>query len=84
MSIFGNGEFGNRTIFHFYFKWKFNNWAVAVIASATTAAFAAGAFMAPANSSDDLVPVGVTSPSSAVSVCLKHDNISFVLYRSMC
>ena len=32
----------------------------------------------------DLVPVGITGTIVGVSACLRHDDISFVLYRFMC
>ena len=47
------------------------------------AASATRASLALSTSSGDLVPVGVTGPSVGVSVCLRHDNISFVLYGSI-
>ena len=85
MSTFGHGEFGKATIFHFPFKRIFSNWAVSTIAFATIPAFAAGAFLAPSASSNALVSFVVTGLSIgvSVSVCLRHDNISFVLYELM-
>ena len=56
-------------IIYFPFKQIFNKWVVSA--------------MAPPASSSDLVLVGVTGPSVGVSVCLRNDNIGFVLYRSM-
>ena len=50
----------------------------------TAEASAAGASSAPSTSSGDLVSVGVTGANVGVSVCLRHDKLSFVVYRSMC
>ena len=54
-----------------------------MIVSVTVAAFAAGASSVPSTSSGDLVPVGVTGANFGVSVCLRYDDISFMLYSSM-
>ena len=57
------------------------SWAVSEIVFTTATAFAAGASLALSTFSGILVPIGVTSPSVSVSVsvCLRHDNKSFVL-----
>ena len=76
-------EFGKRTVFNFPFKEISSGCAVSAIASATAAAFAAGASSAPSAFCGGLVLVCVTGPSTSVGVCLRHDDISFVLYGSM-
>ena len=54
-----------------------------MIASATAVVSDAGASLDPSTSTGDLVLVGVTGASVGISVCLRHDDISFVLYRSV-
>ena len=49
----------------------------------TAAASTAKASLTPSASSGVMVTVGVTGPSVSVGVCLRHDDISFVLYESM-
>ena len=87
MPGFCNGHFRNATIFQFALEQIFSNWVVSVITSAitsaTAAASAAGASLALSISSGDLVLVGSTRAIVGVSVCLRHDTISFVVYRYM-
>ena len=52
-------------------------------ATAIAAVSAAGASLIPSTSSGDSVGVSITGNIVVVSVCLRHDNISFVLYRSI-
>ena len=84
VKTFGDCEFGKRHIINFCFKWIFSDYLSAIV-SATGAASAAGASLAPSASSGVMAAVGATSPNVnvSVSVCLRHDNITFVLYWYM-
>ena len=84
MPGFGNGKFENAIISYFPFKQIFSNSVVSEIASVTVAASAAGASLSLSTFSGDLVPVDVTGSSVSISGCLKDEDISFVLFRSMC
>ena len=55
-----------------------------MIAFVTAATSAAKASLAQSTSSGDLILVKINGASVDSSICLRHDDISFVLGRSMC
>ena len=55
-----------------------------MVVTAIAAASAARTSLVPSTSSANLVPVDIIGIIVGVSICLRHDNIIFVLYRSMC
>ena len=80
MRTFYDDELVKTIVFHFSIKQQLNICVVSAISS-TAATSAAKASLASSASTGVLVAVVVTAPSA--SVCLRHDNVSFVLYKSM-
>ena len=81
MPCFGNCWFGKQTVFHFSFKWIFCDRLVSATVMAIATATAAGSSLGSSTYSGDLVPVLTII---GVGVSLRHDDINFELYWSMC
>ena len=77
-------ELVKTTVIHFPVKQQLSNCIISTISSAT-ANLAAKASLAFSVSSNVVVAVAVIAPSFSVCLCLliHHDNISFVLYKSI-
>ena len=88
MPSFDNKKFGDQTVFHFSFKCIFCNCCISATVMAITAASTSGTSLALSTTSGVLVTVltivGVgVGVGVSVSVSVRHEDIRFVLYRSI-